>query len=149
MRRRDFASPVIRRVAVGRGSVYGTAPEGGSAKCGGGCGVVFELTRQKNGSWSENRPRSFPSVIKGAFPAGNLTGDSSGNTTEGGGLYDSGIIYQLTSSGMENPLRSFVGIPTDGCLPYVGLISGQSNQLFGTTAAGGATNNGAVFQIPE
>lgn len=149
MRRRDFASPVIRRVAVGRGSVYGTAPEGGSAKCGGGCGVVFELTQQKNGSWSENRPRSFPSVIKGAFPAGNLTGDSSGNTTEGGGLYDSGIIYQLTSSGTENRLHSFVGNSTDGCSPYGGFISGQSNQLFCTTAAGGATNDCAVAPLPE
>jgi uncharacterized repeat protein (TIGR03803 family) len=133
------------------GVLYGNTPEGGSVKCGGGCGVVFRLTPQKNGVWSEVKVRSFPAGSKGAFPIGNIVGDGSGNiygTTEGAGLYNCGIVYQIGSNGVETPLRSFTGNPDDGCSPYGGLIAGQ-NQLYGTTAIGGTTNNGVIFQIAE
>jgi uncharacterized repeat protein (TIGR03803 family) len=135
-----------------QGNLFGTAPEGGSARCGGGCGLVFKLTPQKNGVWSEIKFRSFAAGSKGAFPTGNLAGDAAGNlygTTEGAGLFDCGIAYQLSVSGVETPLHSFTGNPADGCAPFGGLITGSSNQLYGTTASGGTSNNGTIFQLSE
>jgi uncharacterized repeat protein (TIGR03803 family) len=42
-------------------------------------------------------------------------------------------------------LHSFIG--SDGAMPYTGLISDASGALYGTTAYGGAFNEGTVFKL--
>jgi uncharacterized repeat protein (TIGR03803 family) len=45
-------------------------------------------------------------------------------------------------------LHSFTGSPTDGALPYAGLIQGPDGTLYGTTFSGGDFNSpGTVFQM--
>jgi uncharacterized repeat protein (TIGR03803 family) len=135
----------------GQGDLYGTTPEGGSVRCGGGCGLVFKLIPVKGG-WSQVKVRSFPAGADGAFPVGNLAADGTGNiygTTEGAGLYNCGMAYKISATGTETALHSFTGTPNDGCMPFGGLVTGQPNLLYGTTPSGGATNNGVIFQLSE
>ncbi|HEY3637906.1 MAG TPA: choice-of-anchor tandem repeat GloVer-containing protein [Rhizomicrobium sp.] len=134
------------------GNLYGTTPEGGSVKCGGGCGLMFKLSPTKTGGWTEVRFRAFAAGKKGAFPLGNLIADSKGNiygTAEGAGLYNCGVVYQMSSSGTETALHSFTGAAADGCEPLGGLLSDTSGQLYGMTADGGATSNGVIFKLPQ
>ena len=45
-------------------------------------------------------------------------------------------------------LHSFTG-GADGGYPYSGLILDKAGNLYGTTAFGGASNNGTVFKISK
>jgi len=61
------------------GNLYGTAYEGGSAKCGGGgCGGVFKLAPSQNGTWTESVLHRFNGA-DGADPQGGLVFDANGD----------------------------------------------------------------------
>ncbi|MGH6840231.1 MAG: choice-of-anchor tandem repeat GloVer-containing protein, partial [Methylocella sp.] len=95
---------------------------------------------------------SFTGGSDGSGPVGGLIADSSGNlygTTEGGGASDSGTVFKLTPGGTETVLYSFCSVPScsDGRFPSAGLIAGSNGNLFGTTAAGGASDFGTVFKV--
>jgi len=152
-------------IADAGGNLYGTTKEGGNAECGGsGCGVVFELSPQSDGSWTETVLYTFCSLSNcadGALPlAGPLVRDSEGNiygTTYFGGAYHNcdvdgcGAVFKLDSRGSETVLHSFTG-GADGEFPYAGLMRDSSGNLYGTTQGGGATcytsyTCGVVFKI--
>lgn len=73
-------------------------------------------------------------------------------TTKQGGLYGCaagcGTVYAVTPSGVEKVLHKFVG-PSGGQGPYrpICRLVVLKGVLFGTTTAGGAYDNGAIFQI--
>ncbi|QAU23136.1 DUF3466 family protein [Dyella sp. M7H15-1] len=48
---------------------------------------------------------------------------------------------------LEQVLYAFKGAPNDGANPYGGLIRGASGNLYGTTAGGGDSNDGTVFEL--
>lgn len=76
------------------GNLYGTA---GTPACNGGCGVIFKLSPQKNGTWSYSVLHRFD-MTDGNYPNG-LTMDSEGNlfgTTTGGGKYGYGVVFEIT-----------------------------------------------------
>jgi uncharacterized repeat protein (TIGR03803 family) len=93
-----------------RGNLYGTAAWGGKYDCalggGLGCGVVFKLTPQEGGKWTESVLHSFGNGNDGTFPTGGLALDSSGNlfgvTAEGGYtggpcVQDGcGVVFEIT-----------------------------------------------------
>jgi uncharacterized repeat protein (TIGR03803 family) len=93
----------------------------------------------------------------GANPVGGLIFDKHGalygTTTDGGDGCSSGgcgSVFKLTPAKKgtytESILYSFTNSP-DGSEPYAGLIADGSGALYGTTAFGGATSNGAVFKL--
>lgn len=49
----------------------------------------------------------------------------------------------------ENQLYWFKNGPTDGQLPYAGVVRDSEGNLYGTTAYGGAFNHGTVFRISK
>jgi uncharacterized repeat protein (TIGR03803 family) len=57
-----------------------------------------------------------------------------------------GVVFKVDKSGNETVLHSFTGGP-DGGQPYTGVILGPDGNLYGTTAFGGQTNAGVVFEI--
>jgi uncharacterized repeat protein (TIGR03803 family) len=148
-----------------KGNLYGTTQYGGNGECGGtGCGVVFKLSPQSGGNWSETvlyRFCSLSNCADGETPVtGPLVRDQQGNlygTTYFGGASHNcagagcGAVFKLDRSGKETVLHSFTG-GRDGAFPFAGLIvDGQSN-LYGTTQGGGATcytshTCGVVFEI--
>ena len=85
---------------------------------------------------------SFPSsVIRDA--AGNLYG----NTQQGGGPANAGIVYKLDPAGNETILHTFTG-GADGGFPYAGLTLDAAGNLYGTTTSGGAgCSCGLVFRL--
>lgn len=156
----DGANPESVLLFDSGGNLYGTTQNGGSSnECGfSGCGTVFELSPQQDGSWSENVLYSFCSLADctdGERPlSGPLVRDSAGNlfgTTYFGGKNDDGVVFKLDAAGEETVLHTFTG-GSDGADPFAGLVMDGSGALYGTTADGGTTcytryTCGVVFKI--
>ena len=149
------------------GNLYGTTEGGGSSSgCGSeGCGVVFELSPQTNGTWTEKVLYNFCSLSEcndGEEPKnGPLVRDSRGNlygTTIFGGTSRNcngrgcGTVFKLDTAGQETVLRSFEG-QADGAVPAAGLVTDGSGNLYGVAQNGGDNSCnppdgcGTVFKI--
>ena len=135
------------------GNMYGTADNGGSTNCFGGCGIVFKLTHSGN-SWTQSVLYTFTNGTDGAHPYGGLVFDSAGNlygTTTNGGAFGHGAVFELTNSGSgwtQTTLYSFQG-PPDGGHPYAGLIFDAQGNLYGATTDGGPNSGGTVFRLNQ
>ena len=85
----------------------------------------------------------------GAHTWAGVIMDSSGNlygTAAGGGPSSSGTVFELAQgSGTITTLASFNR--TDGAAPLAGVIMDSSGNLYGTTASGGASGDGTVFEL--
>jgi uncharacterized repeat protein (TIGR03803 family) len=151
------------------GNLYGATPFGGTAcseaGSGGenvGCGVVFKLTHNSNGSFTYSVIHHFD-VSDGFAPteppvfdkAGNLYGVTSfgGSSTTCGGN-GCGVVYKLTpSSGgvwTETVLHTFEG--PDGSSPVGGLTFDAAGNLYGAATLGAGSGCfgigcGAVFKL--
>ena len=98
---------------------------------------------------------SFTGGTDGGLPGGVIL-DSKGNlygSTESGGANGAGTVFELTpnSSGgwTEQVLYSFNGFvnPSDGALPFGGLVFDSKGNLYGTTLAGGTSFQGTAFEL--
>ncbi len=165
----DGANPYGGVVIDSAGNVYGTTSAGGNLKASNcflhGCGVVFELSPNSGGGWTETVLHTFSGNRDGAAPWTALTFDTSGNlygtTASGGNLtasacapYGCGVVFELspvTGGWKETVLHSFGG--TDGWLPFGTLIFDSVGKLYGTTMQGGHTSLcqssgcGVVFEL--
>jgi len=80
------------------GNLYGTAAGGGNNTCSNGCGVVFKLTPNSNGTWKYSVLHRFTGS-DGAYPAAALILDQKGNlygTTTLGGAGGYGVVFEIT-----------------------------------------------------
>jgi uncharacterized repeat protein (TIGR03803 family) len=145
------------------GNLYGTAEYGGGyitqgCSFDGGCGTVFKLSPNSNGSWTETVLYAFKNESGGWLPKTGLIMDNAGNlygTTSVGGSGSSpdGVVFELSPSGSswtETVLHSFSG-GSDGNGPN-SLIFDSAGNLDGTTTAGGGSSTcfdgcGTVFQL--
>jgi len=151
----DAYFPFAGLILDGQGNLYGTTVNGGGiGQCGGysGCGTVFKLTANPDGSWSESILHSFTGGMDGGQPAGPLISDSAGNlysTTVWGGASGLGVVFKLKpnpdGSWTERVLHSFKGKPCKN--PEAGLVLDATGNLYGTTFLGGSHNSGTVFQL--
>src|SRR5271167_576360 len=148
----DGAYPVASLVVGKNGNLYGTTVEGGAY---GIDGTVFELgppatfCRSVLCPWRETVLHSFGASGDGSQPYSVLTVDKEGNlygTTNVGGGYSYGTVFELTPSGTETILWSF-GNGNDGANPIAGVVLDTNGNLYGTTEYGGAYNQGTVFEL--
>jgi uncharacterized repeat protein (TIGR03803 family) len=140
---KDGYYPAASLTFDARGNLYGTTQWGGVNKV----GTVFELTRGKNGTWTEKVLHSF---LKEADPQANLIFDRAGNlfgTTNGGGNncngdVPGGAVFELTPGAngkwAERVIHWFNC--TDGAGPVAGLIFDTAGDLYGTTYWGGVSS---------
>jgi uncharacterized repeat protein (TIGR03803 family) len=138
------------------GNLYGTTFSGGGALAG---GTVFKLAPNADGSWRESVLYSFCSRTNcgdGDTPFASLIFDQAGNlygTTFDGGAHFGGTVFKLTQnadgSWTESVLYSFCSRTNcgDGTEPEASLIFDQAGNLYSTTLAGGALNQGTVFKL--
>jgi uncharacterized repeat protein (TIGR03803 family) len=67
-------------------------------------------------------------------------------TTYSGGDFNYGVVFKITTSGLESVLHHFAG-GTDGASPEGRLLRTNAGVFFGTTTAGGVSGAGTVFAI--
>ena len=152
----DGANPTAGLIFDSAGNLYGTAQQGGS----GSRGVVFKLTLESTGRWTETVVHSFTqgtgiAYAAGSSPYAGVIFDTAGNlygTTLFGGTNGNGVVFKLTpgSTGRwtEAVLHSFGKLPsTDGEVPNGGLILDSVGNLYGTTYTGGQFQQGTVYEI--
>lgn len=176
----DGGQPVAGLVFDKAGNLYGTTRLGGNSapfKCViSGCGTVFELSPNGDGTWTETVLYVFCShyvdsqCIDGAWPQGDLLLDGAGNLygiTNGGGKepcssqsIGCGTVFKLSkpqapgAPWTEKILYSFCANPLnntclDGDEPIGGLTRDASGNLYGATKEGGTghVNAGTVFEL--
>lgn len=151
----DGANPYAGLIFDSKGNLYGTASGGGNNACEGGCGVVFELSPEGKGNWTETVLYSF-SGKDGYEPGGPLAFDSSGDlcgTTEWGGAYGSGTVFKLSQrhgQWSEEILHSFNFDTSDGDEPAFGVTFDSVGNIYGTTPFGGTEGEqgwGTAFKL--
>jgi uncharacterized repeat protein (TIGR03803 family) len=123
------------------GNFYGTTEMGGASDS----GTAFKLT--PTGTFTV--VHAFARSIDGADTQASLIQTTDGNfygTTPSGGASGFGTAFQMTPSGTVTVLHGFTG-STDGAHPAAPLIQGTDGNFYGTTANGGASDAGTVFQI--
>jgi uncharacterized repeat protein (TIGR03803 family) len=150
----DGSLPEAGLIEDAANNLYGTTYWGGSGISNAGYGTVFKLA--PNGVLTTLY--TFTGSADGAYPSATLVRDAEGNlygTTEYGGvatgLAGYGVVFRVSPDGRETVLHTFVGAPSDGQLPYAGVIRDSTGTLYGTTVLGGSQgiNSGAgtVFEI--
>lgn len=137
------AEPVNIRAGVtfdAVGNIYGTSRLGGAY----GCGTVFELVHEINGSWHEINLLDFDCGASGQYPDGGVIFDSEGKlygTATFGGSFAQGVVYELIPHAggkwTENILHNFTG-GSDGAQPgHPSLLIDPEGNLYGSASSGG------------
>ena len=149
----DGSTPLAGLIQASNGSIYGTTSGGGDAND----GTVFKITL----SGTFTRFYSFCSQANcadGAVPYyGGLIQATDGNfygtTLDGGANNNSGTIFQLTPGGTLTTLYNFCSqinaqnVCTDGYYAAEGLVQDTSGKFYGSTAHGGANDDGTIFSL--
>ncbi len=149
----DGAFPYGGLIADRNGNLYGTTYYGGTN----GAGAVFKLGP---GPYAIRGVKdtvlySFQGGADGGSPTSTLVFDAAGNlygTTSAGGDpgCDCGVAFELTPNGSggwnERVLHTF-GTPPDGAYLYYGMTPDGMGNFFGTAVAGGAHDQGMVFEL--
>ena len=163
----DGAKPYAGLIFDQEGNLYGTTEAGGDSNCHSGkwgCGVVFKLSPNPDGSWTESVLHRFAGK-DGDNPRAGLIFDQGGSlygtTQAGGNLTDCngsgcGVAFKLipNSNGTwtETVLHRFTG-GKDESIPYAGLTLDPAGNLLGTTRDGGIFSDcspngcGVVFKL--
>lgn len=128
------------------GTLYGTTTRGGDANTI-GWGIVFSVTP----SGTETLLHRFAGSGNGAVPHGSLIlgpaigGSELYGTTERGGAYDVGSVFEIDPSGDFALMHSFGWI--DGAHPHAGLVK-LNGTLYGTSTRGGPYDDrGTIFSF--
>lgn len=96
---------------------------------------------------------NFTGSLDGAAPYAGLKIDAAGNlygTASGGGTNSVGVVFKMSvknSNWLFTPLYSFKGYDGDGAVPYARVVRDSNGLIYGSTVAGGGTNDGTIFQL--
>jgi uncharacterized repeat protein (TIGR03803 family) len=166
----DGSNPQSALIPDQAGNLYGVTWGGGYYnRYPYGAGVVYELTPNGDGTWSEivlHRFCSDDSCADGALPNGSLVLDAAGDllgTAEAGGRHcppfradGCGLVFKIDPNGQETVLHYFCSKQdcADGAFPFGGLTADPAENLFGTTRYGGGRDSdqfghggGTLFEI--
>ena len=156
----DGGVPSSRLILDSAGNVYGITEYGGTGSCGdsisfaiGGCGIIYELTPNSGGTWTETILYNFARGYGfGVYPSGELLSDNDGHlygTAQSGGD-GFGTVFEFGNSQkkgwQQNSLHIFYKNP-DGTVPVGGVVVGREHDLLGVTSSGGTNGAGIVFQL--
>jgi uncharacterized repeat protein (TIGR03803 family) len=148
------SNPYCSLIVDANGDLLGTTYLGDRS------GTVFEIAKTARGyAAAPTTLANFNGGTYGAYVQCSLIADANGDlfgTTEGGGNGGQGTVFEVVNTGtMAVPI--YANIPTilvsfngaDGDSPSGSLIADAIGDLFGTTDAGGANDDGTVFEIAK
>ena len=136
----DGATPYAGLIPGVAGEFYGVTYAGGTKRH----GTIFQISA----AGELTTLYSFAFGQDGGYPMGGLLQAADGNlygTTQYGGTYGCGTVFQMAPDGALNTLAQFDGY--NGAYPAAALIQADDGSLYGTTQNGGAQNLGAIFRI--
>jgi uncharacterized repeat protein (TIGR03803 family) len=143
---KDGSVPFGSLTPDAKGNFYGVTAAGGGLGCDGyGCGAVFELSRNTNGSWTEKVLYSFPGGSDGSDPDGGLILDGAGNlygTIIGDGSVSVGGVFEL-SPGPRG--WNYSVLYTEDAGP--GVVMDKGGNLYGEIGPGNYFHIGAIGEL--
>jgi uncharacterized repeat protein (TIGR03803 family) len=125
------------------GTTYGLPPAHGLY------GTVYELTPSGSG-WTESTLYTFQNGTDGGSPRGDLIMDAVGNlygTTSVGAAGVGGTVWELSPSNGSWTFNLIYSFPGSTFGPFSPVLMDSSGDLYGTTLAGGAFQQGSVFKL--
>lgn len=93
--------------------------------------------------------KSLAAHPDGSYPVGSLIVGTDGNlygTNSGGGLYNAGTIFKISTTGTYTRLKDLT-LATDGGYPKGNLFKGTDGLYYGMTNSGGSNLYGTAFKI--
>jgi len=136
----------------GKGNMLGTTTKGGAQPAcwtSDGCGMIFEMTPNKDGTWTYHILHRFASSkTDGQTPWAGLVRDSVGNfygsTVAGGryglgnGGYGNGTVFRLSFTGGRWRKTALYEFPNcaEGCGPLGAMALDRSGNLYGAAQGG-------------
>ncbi len=124
-------------------ALYGMTNQGGS----GNEGTIFKINTSGTGFTTLHHFSG--SATDGAYPLGSLISKGSNlyGMTNRGGSSTYGTIFKINVNGKGFAvLHSFISDTVDGTVPQGSLIM-KGSLLYGTTMAGGPSDNGIIFSL--
>jgi uncharacterized repeat protein (TIGR03803 family) len=132
------------------GNLWGTMARGGitQSPCvsSDGCGVLFEMTPNGDGTWAYHVIHDFASTTTdGQFPDGSLVRDAAGNfygVTSSGGAFNHGTVFRFSFTGgawQQSVLYDFPNC-VQSCVRTGTLALDKAGNLYG--ASGGGVGEG-------
>ncbi|HTT84752.1 MAG TPA: choice-of-anchor tandem repeat GloVer-containing protein [Rhizomicrobium sp.] len=85
----------------------------------------------------------------GRYSFAEVTPDRSGKiygTTDSGGAYGAGVLFEVAPGGTESVVHNFGGAG-DGITPEGAATIDAGGNMYGTTAFGGASNDGTIWEL--
>jgi len=157
----DGYGPPVPPIWDRRGNLYGTTTDGGIGQPAcwtfAGCGVIFEMTPNGDGTWTYHILHRFASsATDGQTPYGGLVMDASGNfygTTEYGGDKGNGTVFQFSFTGGRWKKTVLYDFPrhAEGWGPDTTLVFDKKGNLYGAGGGGnvdcGPYTCGTVFKL--
>jgi uncharacterized repeat protein (TIGR03803 family) len=122
--------------------LYGTTNEGGAHNA----GTLFSVNASTG---AETILYSFGGSLDAEYPSNGLYQRPSASvvygTSQFGGVYGYGTLFEVTTAGKETVLYSFTG-GADGAYPSGVPTQDGSGNLYGTALSGG-NGNGTLFEL--
>jgi uncharacterized repeat protein (TIGR03803 family) len=131
------------------GHLYGTTIYGGDWNQ----GVVYRLSPNTDGSWTESVLHSFTGGEDGFRPQAGLIRDAAGNlfgVTAFGGAFGYGTVFELTPKPNGSWTHSVIYAfqeGNDGANSFASLTLDRTGTLYGVTHDGGTYHCGIVFKL--
>jgi uncharacterized repeat protein (TIGR03803 family) len=148
----DGSDPRGGLIADAAGNLIGTTEFGGSSDD----GTVFEIARTAGGYAGTPITLVNFTGANGQYPVSSLIADAAGDlfgaTSGGGADGDYGTVFEIakTLGGYASTPITLVSFNVgNGAYPGGDLITDPAGDLFGTTAAGGTSGAGTVFEITD
>jgi uncharacterized repeat protein (TIGR03803 family) len=132
-------SAVVGTTAFGTTLYGGLGPNGGAGTLLSVTSAGKVATLHKFNAGTDGQQ---PNDLLAADPQGNLYG-----TTQGGGQYGGGTIYEFTAAHTMKVLHAFNAGAGDGASPLQGLVRNEAGALYGAAAGGAIGTNGSVFEV--
>lgn len=149
----DGAAPFDAVTGDGAGNLYGVTFKGPFEHgCFlDGCGTVFKLSPNADGTWTETILYEFTGGSDGLDPVFPVAIDSKGNvygTSQGIGQQP-GTVFELVrkSDGSYTFQTLYTFADSMGGLQPFGVMLDRVGHVFGTTEFGGRFNRGVVFRL--